>query len=275
MSTMRTLQDLNLCDDYLFYEVMTDAEIAKEFLENVLNKKIRKIKYTEGEKTIKGGYQGKTVRLDLYLEDDENTVYSVEMQNENEGNLPKRARKYGAQIDYKMLKAGEDYATLKQQIVIFICTFDLFKCGHYKYTFSNLCHEVKGLEFGDGTTKILLNTRGIHGEISHGLKAFLRFVENSTPENAEALGDDFVSRVSKRVSAVKNDEERQAEFMTFEELIERECRKTERLVREQARKDIEAEKDLEYAKKMRAEGLPIETIARMTGLSPAEIEKLK
>lgn len=280
MSERRKLEDLNLCDDYLFYEVMSDAEIARKFLEAVLNVNIKEVTYSEGEKTVKSGYTGKAIRLDLYLENVE-TVYSVEMQSENRGHLPKRARKYGAQIDYKLLKAGEDYVKLKPQIIIFVCAFDLYKEAQYQYTFTNRCHEVNGLEMGDETTKIFLNTKGTKGKISKGLKAFLRYVENSTPENAKALDDPFVNEIAEKVERIKNDEEKRGDFMTFEEIVEWEKEKAIKSATEQAKKEAEAEfekklkaKDNALATKLKIKGMSIEEISELTGLSAEEIEQL-
>lgn len=167
---------------------------------------------------------------------------------------------------WKLLKAGEDYAKLKPQIIIFVCAFDKYKCGQYQYTFSNRCHEVDGLEMGDETKKIFLNTRGTKGKVSNGLKAFLRYVENSTPENAKVIGDPFVDEIAAKVAEIKSDDEKRGEFMTFEEIIERE--------NEKVRKEVEAEKNREFALKMKCEELPMETIVRLTGLSEEEIEKL-
>lgn len=281
MSERKKLEDLNLSDDYLFYEVMSDGDIAKDFLETVLNVKIRTIVYNEGEKTVKSTYTGKAVRLDLYLEDDENTVYMVEMQSKLRGHLPKRARKYSAQLDFKRLKGGEEYDKMKPQIVIFICTFDLYHEGQYQYTFTNRCHEVEGLEMGDETKKIYLNTQGAHGEISKGLKAFLSYVEDSTPENAKNLDDPLVKKISDKVEEIKQNDERRGDFMTLDEYVYWENKE----IAEATRKEVEAEKDREYAEKMKAkdienavafkhEGIPLETIIKLTGLSAEEIEKL-
>lgn len=78
---MRELKDLNLCDDFLFKEVMKEEKLAIELLELILDLKgkIKKIKYIETEKTIDGGYDGKTVRLDVYIQDD----YVTELSEKN------------------------------------------------------------------------------------------------------------------------------------------------------------------------------------------------
>ena len=46
----------------------------------VLNKKIKKIEVIEPEKTIETGYESRGIRMDVYVEDDEDVVYDVEMQ---------------------------------------------------------------------------------------------------------------------------------------------------------------------------------------------------
>lgn len=37
-------------------------------------------------------------------------------------------------------------------ILIFICDFDLFGKGQYKYTFTSMCEEVKNLPLNEGRT---------------------------------------------------------------------------------------------------------------------------
>ena len=49
---MKNFQDLNLCDDFLFKEVMKDEKLVIDFLEMVLGlkDKIKKVKFIETEK---------------------------------------------------------------------------------------------------------------------------------------------------------------------------------------------------------------------------------
>ena len=165
---MKNFQDLNLCDDFLFKEVMRDEELLIGFLEMVLGLKgkIKKVKFIETEKTISGGYEGKYVRLDVYLQDEKETIYNIEIQNGKLKYLGKRSRKYQANIDYDFLKRGHGYDKLNKQYIIMICTGDPFGEGLYKYTFSNKCHELPNLELGDDCVKIFLNTKGKRGEVS-------------------------------------------------------------------------------------------------------------
>ena len=69
---MKSFQDLNLCDDFLFKEVMRDEELLIGFLEMVLDLKckIKGIRIIENEKTIKNRYLEKSIVLDVYAEDE-------------------------------------------------------------------------------------------------------------------------------------------------------------------------------------------------------------
>lgn len=88
------------------------------------------------------GSRGKGVRLDVYVEDDWNTVFDLEMQIHMKRNLAKRMRYYQGMIDLNILEKGGDYNKLKKSYVIFICTFDLYGQGHHLHTFEYLCKQV-------------------------------------------------------------------------------------------------------------------------------------
>lgn len=88
-----------------------------------------------------------------------NVSYDVEAQNECNGNIAKRSRYYQAEMDVSSLKPGDDFSDLKPGYVIFICTFDPFDEGLYRYTFEECCLET-GKPLGDETRKIFLNTKG-------------------------------------------------------------------------------------------------------------------
>jgi predicted transposase/invertase (TIGR01784 family) len=62
----------------------------------------------------------------VYFEDDQNTVYDIEMQNDIQGDLLRRSRYYQSVIDTEQIKAGESYEKLKDSYVIFISSFDPF-----------------------------------------------------------------------------------------------------------------------------------------------------
>ena len=123
MYRSKKFEDLTISDDFMFGIVMRDPKYCKPFLETILNIKISRIEYPEDQKTINLSLDAKSIRLDVYVEDDFDTVYNIEMQNGHHKNLPKRTRYYQGMIDLNLLDKGMDYTQLKQSFVIFVCTF--------------------------------------------------------------------------------------------------------------------------------------------------------
>ncbi|EHJ00459.1 Conserved hypothetical protein CHP01784 [Clostridium sp. DL-VIII] len=220
----KTLKELNLEDDFLFAKVMSDKAICKELLENILDIEIEKVELVEEQKTIDLLLESKGIRLDVYVKDEENTIYNVEMQRGKHKNLPKRLRYYQGNIDLDLISKGEDYRKLAKSYIIFICTFDLFNKGRHKYTFKSICLEDNKVVLNDETEKIILNTKGIIKDLSEELLEFLAYVEDSTDNVAEDAKGNLVKRLHKRVQKVKNDISVEVEFMT---LLERDREKIE------------------------------------------------
>ena len=70
-NTNKTIQQLNLEDDFLFAKVMSDKEICRKVLEKILGVSIREVSVPATQKTINTLYDGKGIRLDVYLNDNE------------------------------------------------------------------------------------------------------------------------------------------------------------------------------------------------------------
>lgn len=227
---------LGFSNDFMFGHIMQDPKICKPFLERVLGIKIRRIEYLEMQKGIDLNTDSKSIRLDVYVEDDANTVYNCEMQTTSNRNLPKRSRYYQGIIDLNLIHKGEDYGKLKKSFVIFICTFDPFGKNLYKYTFRNICKEFPELELEDDTWKIFLSTKGMNEEeISPELADLLHYIENSDLE--EGCQDPLLCDIHDALEAARNNEEWRREFMTLE-LLKNECREEGR---EEGRKEGRSE----------------------------------
>ncbi|WP_238916920.1 Rpn family recombination-promoting nuclease/putative transposase [Clostridium sp. YIM B02555] len=259
----KTLKDLNLEDDFLFAKVMSDKGICKELLEKILEVEIEKVEMIQEQKTIDLLLESKGIRLDVYVKDENNTIYNVEMQRGKHKNLPKRLRYYQGSIDLDLISRGEDYRKLAKSYIIFICTFDLFNKGRHKYTFQNVCLEDNSMILNDEAQKIILNTKGIMKDLSDELLEFLEYVEDSTDDRVKSVKGSFVKNVHKRVQEVKNDVLMEVEFMT---LLERDREKIE---------EGEKKKALEIALEMLKDNEPIEKIIKYSKLSKEEILKIK
>ncbi len=204
-------EELTIRDDYMFKLIMSRKPICKSMLECTLGMKIRDIVYLEAEKTMTARYQGKGIRLDIYVKDEKDTVYNIEMQvRQLEGDgLSKRTRYYQSMMDADLLAAGADYDNLNKSIIIFICPFDPFGEGRYIYTFENICLEDKEVKLEDGTTKIFLNTKGSVGEIDRSVKAFLQYVNGVSSE------DRLVQEIEQEIEKVRREEGEKVNYMTF------------------------------------------------------------
>ena len=183
---VKSFDELTITDDFMFGVVMGDPKNLKPLIEYILGVKIARIEYPERQKTIEANPDRKGVRLDVYCEDDEKTVYAIEIQTSDEKNLPKRIRYYRDMIDINILDKGTNYKELKKSFVIFICTFDYFKKDRYMYTFLSQCQEDGDLYLNDETTSIVLNVNGTIGEIDEELKGALRYMAGQAPSGTYA-----------------------------------------------------------------------------------------
>ena len=147
-------EELGITDAFMFAKVMSNKEICKPVLEQILNIKIRDIEYVDYEETIQiVTPSSKSIRLDIYVEDDKNTVFNLEMQTTNYEELPKKSRYYQDIIDLKIIEKGQSYGILKTSYVIFICTFDFFEKNRSIYEFKNICVDDSEIKLNDGTHK--------------------------------------------------------------------------------------------------------------------------
>lgn len=84
----RQFQPVTIRDDMMFGTVMADPEYCKPFLETILGIKIRKIEYPERQKTIDLALQAKSIRMDVYVEDDEHTIMTSKCRRGKPGTFP-------------------------------------------------------------------------------------------------------------------------------------------------------------------------------------------
>ena len=222
MKKRKTLQDLTIKDNFLFGAVMSVEENCKGFLEMVLGFSIAQVVVSK-EKSIVYHPEYKGVRLDIYAEDENHTHYNVEMQVKKKTALGKRSRYYHSQMVMEALASGEDYETLPDTFVIFVCDFDPFGEHLYCYTFGNECRENKNVKLDDGICTIFLSTRGENKEeVPAELVRFLKFVTADLEESEEDFQDKLVKRFQETIHNIKADREMGERYMIFEEMLREE-----------------------------------------------------
>ena len=205
----KSLAERSIKDNFVFGAVMQNPRKCKALLECILGIKIRKIKYPELEKTIDKAIGAKSVRLDVYVEDEFDTIYNIEIQATNRKNLPKRSRYYQGIIDINIIDKGDDYKKLKKSYVIFICDYDEFGKGRHIYTFENMCLEEPGLRLGDDTVKIILNTKGTMDDVGEDVKELLHYIAGQEPKS------ELTRSLDAEVSKVKSSRKWRRKFMTL------------------------------------------------------------
>ena len=222
MKKRKTLQDLTIKDNFLFGAVMQVEDNCKGFLELVLGFPIAHVVVSK-EKSMVYHPEYKGVRLDIYAEDENHTHYNVEMQMRKKRALGKRSRYYHSQMVMEALESGEDYETIPDSFVIFVCDFDPFDKELYCYTFGSECEEDKEVELDDGCHTIFLSTRGNNdGDVSPELVRFLRFVTADLEESERDFEDGLVRRFQETIREIKADREMGGRYMIFEEMLREE-----------------------------------------------------
>ena len=224
MARRKTLKELTLKDNFMFGAVMCDEINCKRLLELVLGFPIERVEVSK-EKSIVYHPEYKGVRLDVYAKDKKNTHYNVEMQAVTQIALGKRSRYYHSQIDMDLLASGGEYQDLPKTYVIFICDFDPFGQGKYRYTFRQQCMEAPRTQLGDESETIFLSTLGKNPEaVSIELVKFLKYVRADLHESTEDFEDDFVEALQRAVHEVKCSRRMEERYMLTELLMQDERR---------------------------------------------------
>ena len=254
---IKPYDELTIQDNFLFQKVMRNKRICKLTLERLLDIEIKDISYPEEEKAIDVRLDSKSIRLDVYVNDDEGTVFNIEMQTSKDmEELVKRTRYYQALIDIDLLEKGQSYDALNDTYIIFICTFELFTGKRHKYTFKNICLEKPELNLNDGTTKLFLSTKGEMDDISQPLKNFLDYVDGHAP------ADELMTEIDSEVSTAKKREEWRREYMTLALEIEK------------AKKKAIEEHVFSEVIEMLKDNLSVDKIAKYTSLSVEQVRAI-
>ncbi len=203
-------ENLEFTDDFMFCKILeNNLDLCKELLELILELKIKKVECISKQKAIEITSDGKGIRLDVYVEDDNNTVFDIEMQTTKQKDLPKRSRYYQGMIDLNLIERGAKYRKLKKSYIIFICLSDPFGENLPVYHFENMCRENKELLLGDESVKVFINAEGTRENVSEDMKAFLDYLNGKESDNH------LVKKLHDEVEKARNHEEWRTEYMTL------------------------------------------------------------
>ena len=281
-------RDIPLENDAMFSTVMQYEDACRGLIETIFEgRRVRRLQYKDmppaSQKNIIFDPANKSIRLDVFFEDGD-TVYDIEMQKVDTGNLPLRARMYSSMMDANMLDKGLEYEALRRSYVIFVCMFDLFEKGRTKYTFKSICEEDRDLPLGDGRCIMFLNTKGSIGELGKDMDAFFEYLNGgvSSIGTGKDSGSEFVEMVDNYVLDINGDEYWRQGYMKYElNLIEKYKEgeasgeaKGISIGRAEGVSIGEANATNRMVKSLIEQGVPIEVIAKAASISIEETRSL-
>ena len=211
---LKPWEELTFIDDYMFKLVLRKhPKLCQRLLETILQIEIRKIVFLEAEQTIEPKYDSHGIRLDIYVADDQNTVYNVEMQVRPYTDLllAKRMRYYQSTIDIDDLKPGEGYDKLPKSFIIFLCPFDFMGGKRCFYIFRTYCQQDKDLLFPDEATKIIISSTGnITEDTPRELIPLINYM------NGKAAEGELIMDIDSAINTEKTIEIERRKYMTYE-----------------------------------------------------------
>jgi predicted transposase/invertase (TIGR01784 family) len=271
-------ESLTFANNFLFCRILeSEPEICRRLLEMLLHIKIERLEMLQSELTIQVGPDSHSIRCDVYAKD-EGRVFDIEIQTTNRSDLPKRARYYQSAIDMDCLSRGEEYESLRNSYVIFLCLDDMFGKGLPAYFFENICAQDGKTKLGDGAYKVFFNASDYDKMGSDEERAFFKFLCGKAAE------DDFTRIIEQKVARAKKNAGWRKYYMTWDQEIKHQRHmafdegKAEGLSegREKGLSEGARQNAVENAKNLlKMNVLSPEQIAQAVGLSVEEISDLR
>lgn len=214
---MKKMADLlGITDDQMFQNVMKEPANCQGLLQAILPEIPIKQVEVHTQERIGRDPRHKTSILDVWVKDDEDRLYDVEMQVADQKDLPLRARFYMHALDEEALFSGEGYKALRPAYVIFIIPFDP-KNRHFRdYRFVYSDKRDKRIELGDRSEIILLNTKGRVGKITPDLQDFYNLVNGQ-----KTSASPFMKNVKETMARYRGTEGWRKHAMNFQEILEK------------------------------------------------------
>lgn len=190
------LREMTLMSDAFMRNVLKVTECAEYVLQVILEKPDLRVVDVVVQKDHKN-LQGRSAMLDCVAQDADGNRFDIEVQQDNEGASPKRARFHSGLLDMNTLNPSEDFEKLPESYIIFITRNDVLGGGLPIYHVERTIRET-GDAFAD-RAYILYVTASIQDDTELG-----RLMHDFHCKNA----DEMYSKVlADRVRALKETSE--------------------------------------------------------------------
>ena len=249
------IKNFTLMSDIFMRNVFKQRECLEYVLQVIMEKQDLKVIEQIIQKDYKN-LQGRSAIMDCVARDSEGKQFDVEIQQDNEGASPKRARYHSGLMDMNTLNPGQDFDELPESYVIFITRDDILG---YDFPIYHIDRHIKEADdsFQDEAHIIYVNSRKQEdtelGRLMHDLHC----------KNADEMHSPVLA---KRVHELK-DTKKGVELM---------CHEMEKIYSEgmesgEKRGELKAKK--ETALSLAEMGLPVEKIAKAVNHNVNEVQK--
>lgn len=154
---LEMLANFRPLDDTFMRELFrNNLELSQFMLRIAIDKPDLILTKEETQYDLQHLFGSRSITLDLFGVDSEGKQYAFEVQKQDGGADPHRARYHSAAMDVDNLKVREDFENLPDTYVIFITENDVFKEGCPIYRIERI-NTVTGKPFNDGEHIIYIN----------------------------------------------------------------------------------------------------------------------
>ena len=249
------IKNFTLMSDIFMRNVFKQRECLEYVLQVIMEKQDLKVIDQIIQKDYKN-LQGRSAIMDCVARDSEGKQFDVEIQQDNEGASPKRARYHSGLMDMNTLNPGQDFDELPESYVIFITRDDILG---YDFPIYHIDRHIKEADdsFQDEAHIIYVNSRKQEdtelGRLMHDLHC----------KNADEMHSPVLA---KRVHELK-DTQKGVELM---------CHEMEKIYSEgmeSGEKCGELKAKKETALSLAEMGLPVEKIAKAVNHNVKDVQK--
>ena len=149
------IRGLCMMDDLLMSVVLQNKKCAELVLRIILEDPGLEVQEVRTQETVSSLY-GRAIRMDVKAIASDKRLCNIEVQRDDAGAVPKRARYNGSLLDANTALPGDAYGKLPEQYVILITANDVLKGGLPIYHIERVILET-GERFGDGSHIIYVN----------------------------------------------------------------------------------------------------------------------
>ena len=249
------IKNFTLMSDIFMRNVFKKRECLEYVLQVIMEKQDLYVIDQVIQKDYKN-LQGRSAVMDCVAKDSAGKQFDVEIQQDNEGASPKRARYHSGLMDMNTLNPGQDFEELPESYVIFITRDDILGYGLPIY---HIDRQIKELNeaFQDEAYIIYVNSRNQDdtelGRLMHDLHC----------KKADEMHSPILAK-------------RMYELKETQKGVELMCHEMEKIYSEgmesgEKRGELKAKK--ETALSMAEEGMNIQKIARLVKVSEKDVQK--